>query len=281
MVFQFSDINSPTNDLLNDDYTDKLSLKCKKSAGPIQVTMESSRNPSNGTLSTKLGSKFNCAGIQVDKLQLTQDANGVLESTFPIFPHTSLGFVGNPKTAQLNMEYQRKNFTGSAILDVQEFQKFQTAMKVGLTSGVNLASDVHVDLLKSQMSQMNVGLNYQKGPFFASLMSVNGLCCGGDGTDKNKSNTPSANLGLIYHVNPKLTVATNATHCYKNHEFSCLTLGGLYKSTYGDLKLKANCCGVVCGALTKEVLPNVNVTASTSVNIRDVSSVKYGLGVTI
>jgi len=225
MVFQFTDINKDTTDLLNDDYTDKLSFKCKKTAGPVNVTIESSRNPTDGTLSTKIGSKFNVCGLAIDKLQLTQDANGVLESSLGICNGTFIGFNGNSKTADLNLEYTQKNITASAILDVQEFRTIQANALVSCNSGIKMGANAFVDLSQSQLSSVNVGLNYTKGPLFASVATTQGLkCC-----------QTSTNLGLVYQVNPNLSVASNSIHsCDK--PLKGMTVGGFIKVRMQILK---------------------------------------------
>jgi len=271
MVFQFIDIHKPTTDLLTEDYSNKLSLKCKKSAGPVNITIESSRNPSDGTLSTKIGSKFNVCGVKVDKLQLTQDTNCVLETSLGICNGTTIGFNGNSKTSDLNLEYNQKNITASAVLDVQEFRKFHTQAMVSLKDGtLSLGADAHVDLNASTVSSVNIGMNYRQGSLFASMSTMDGLnCC------QTKSN-----LNFLYQVNPKLSLASNSIHsCEK--PLKEITLGGLYKSSYADFKLKANCCGRVSGCMMKEMAPNVNLTLSGSVSVSEPTKVDYGLGLTI
>ena len=68
-------------DLLNDDYTTKTTLKCKKSAGPVGVTIETERGE-GGALSSKIGTKFAYAKFNVDKLQATANGGKVFETSF-------------------------------------------------------------------------------------------------------------------------------------------------------------------------------------------------------
>lgn len=273
MVFTFTDINSPSHDLLNDDYPSSLSLKTKKNAGPLQITIDTTRNPSNGTLSTKLSSKFQMASLNIDKLSLTQDANGVLESTIVPFKNTTLGFNGDSKYANLTLEYKKGNFLTSNILDIQEFQSFKNNTKLSFKSGFSVATNLNVDLGNNKVSSVNLGANYEKGSWFASLYTVNGICKSND----NKS----ANLGLLYYVNPKVSLASNLNHCYSDCKSDCLTVGGLYKSNVGDIKMKANFCGNMNVSVKREIVQGVNVTASLGGKVNDVGSWKGGLGVTI
>lgn len=272
--FKFVDINKNANDLLNDDYTDKLSLKCKKAAGPINVTVETCRNPTDGTLTTKLGSKFGVCGLAVDKLQLTQDANGVLESTISPFANTTIGFNGNTQSADVYMQYKQTNMTINGILDVQNFATFQTAASLTCKNNVTLGADAIVDLNKSCLSRVNLGVNYTKGPLFGSLTTVNGVgCC-------SSTNACAANLGLVYQVSPKISIATNTVHACKE-PIKCLTVGGIYDVPFAKFKVKANCGGTVSACMMKHVAQDVQLTVSGSVNVSDPSTFKYGLGLTI
>lgn len=284
MVFNFIDLNSPAHDLLTDDYVSTLSLKTKKQAGPVQVTLDTQRNPSNGTLSTKLSSKFNICKFHIDKLQLTQDANGVLESTVGVFPNTTLGFNGNHKTADLSVEYKTNNLTLNSVLDVQDFKQLKSTGKLNCYKGLSLASEVKVDLVNSSIGSVNLGLSYTINNLFASLYTVNGIGCPKKCTsDSNSSLNPaSCNLGVLYHVNPNWTLGTNVLHSYKGHSSSCMTIGGLYKGDFGKIKMKVNCCGDVKVAVMKDMCGGVNVTVGGGVNVGKVgSSLEWGLGVTL
>jgi len=237
----------------------------------MQITMESSRNPGNGTLSTKISSKFNVCNLNIDKLQLTQDANGVLESTIQPFQNTTIGFNGNNQTANLTLEYKNGNFVTSTLLDIQEFQSLKNNVKLSLSSGVSLASNICVDLQNNKMKEMNLGCNYEQGNWFASLRSVSGMCR----FDTNM------NLGLLYRVNPKVIIASNFDHCHQEKSRSCITVGGLYRGNFCDLKMKANCCGNLNLSVKKEVMDGVNVMASLGGKCGEWGSWKGGLGVTI
>lgn len=72
-------------DLLGDDYTGKISLKCKKSAGPISVTIETERG-GGGALSSKIGGKFAYSGLSFDKVQLKADGGHVIETSLKPYP---------------------------------------------------------------------------------------------------------------------------------------------------------------------------------------------------
>lgn len=262
---KFSDIHSGPTDLLNDDFTSRISLKCKKDAGPVAVTIETYRG-SEGILSSKIGSKFAYAGLSFDKVQLQGDGSHILESSLSPVSGVKLSFKGS-KGADLVCDYTSGNFNASGTLDVKDFSKFTTSACLGLSSGMTLGGDVTTNLIApTGVCDFNVGASYSKGSIFTSLSTA------------NKFST--VNAGILYKVNPRLTLASTSSHS-SNNACEVLAVGGSYKSGFGYLKAKVGCDGIVSACVIKEVVPKVSVTASVSVLASELSSFKYGLGVTI
>lgn len=85
---------------------------------------------------------------------------------------------------------------------------------------------------------------------------------------------------MMYKVNSDLTLASNTSHSAAK-TCDVVAVGGLYKSSLGDLKAKVGSDKVISACLVREVAPKVNVTASGSVTGSDFSTFKYGLGVSI
>ena len=91
---KFGDISKPSKDLLNEDYTSAITLKCKGKAGPFDVTVETLRSPA-GALSSKVGGKFAYAGLNFDKVQATADGSHVLETSLIPCTGCKLTFKAN------------------------------------------------------------------------------------------------------------------------------------------------------------------------------------------
>jgi voltage-dependent anion channel protein 2 len=250
---------------LNDDYSTKTSLKCKKTAGPVAVTIETERGE-GGALSSKIGTKFNYAKFNVDKAQATANGGRVLETSLKIAPAVKLSFKAN-KGADLGIDYTKGNFYATGILDVAEMSKFSTSACVGLASGIKAGGDATYALSgKSGLTGLNVGATYSHGPIFAGLTSA--------------SKFSQFNLSLLYKVNDDLSLASVTTHASDK----ICDIGGVgcsYKAPFGTVKAKYAGSGMLSGALIREIAPKVTLTASGTVAVSDFSTFKYGLGITM
>jgi voltage-dependent anion channel protein 2 len=254
---------STWTDLLNDDYTTKTSLKCKKDAGPVSVTIETERGE-GGALSSKIGTKFAYAKFNVDKAQATANGGRVLETSLKVSPDIKLGFKAD-KGADLLVDYVRGNFYGTGVLDLAEMSKFSTSACIGLGSGITAGGNATYALSgKSGLTGLNVGASYANGPLFASLTSA------------NKFSTVS--LGLVYKVNNDLSLASMTTH---SGDKICDVggVGGSFKASFGTVKAKYLGSGLVSAALIKEIAPKVTLTASGTTSLSDFSNFKYGIGI--
>lgn len=264
MVCKFSDLAKAPTDLLNDDYTSKVSLKCKKPAGPVTVTVDTTRSPT-GSLSSKIGTKFSYAGLSFDKAQLESNGSQTLETSLTPAPGLKVSFKGG-KGADLAATYKQANFTGTAKLDVKDLAKFSTSGCVGLSGGVALGGDASYSVKNSSFSAFNAGASYSSGPLFAAL------------TTSNKFS--AVNLAMMYKVNPDIIVASSTCHS-KDKTCDVVAVGGSYKASFGDVKAKLGSNKVISASVVKEVVPKVKVTASGSIVGADTSTFKYGLGISM
>jgi voltage-dependent anion channel protein 2 len=263
MATKFEDISKGPKDLLTDDYSTKITLKCKKNAGPVAVTIETERGE-GGALSFKIGTKFAYAKFNVDKAQATANGGRVLETSLNVAPNVKLSFKAN-KGADLLVDYTSGNFYATGILDVAEMSKFSTSACLGLPSGITAGGNATYALTgKSGLTGLNVGASYANGPLFASLTSA------------NKFST--VNLGLMYKVNNEISLASMTAH---SGDKVCDVdgVGGSYKASFGTVKAKYTGSGMVSASLIKEIAPKVTLTASGTASLSDFSTFKYGLGI--
>ena len=251
---------------MNDDYATKQTLKCKKSAGPVAVTIETSRGE-GGALTSKVGTKFNYGKLNVDKAQATADGGQVLETSLKVAPSVKVSFKSG-KGADLGVDYTKGNLYATGVLDVVEMSKFSTSACVSLPSGIKAGADATYGLSgKTGVTSLNAGASYATGSLFGAVTSVNKFS--------------SVNLGLMYTVNPQLTVASMSSHS-GDSAFSLSAIGGSYKADFGTVKAKYTAGGVVSASLIKDIAPKVSLTASGSASTSDPSATfKYGLGLTM
>ncbi|KAG7364598.1 Eukaryotic porin [Nitzschia inconspicua] len=263
MATKFADIAKAPKDLLNDDYTTKQTLKCKKNAGPVAVTIETERGE-GGALSSKIGTKFAYAKFNVDKAQATANGGHVLETSLNVAPNMKLSFKAG-KGADLGIDYTQGNFYATGVLDVIEMSKFSTSACISLPSGIKAGGDATYGLSgKTGLTALNVGASYAHGPIFASATS--------------SSKFSSVTLGLTYQVNPAITLASLTSHS-SDKICDVNGIGGSYKADFGTIKAKYSAGGVVSAAFIKDIAPKVTLTASGSAAVSDFSTFKYGVGI--
>jgi len=251
--------------LLSEDYSVGISLKCKKAAGPVGVTIEAER-ASSGTISSKVGTKFSYGGVNFDKVQLKADGSQVFETSLPICSPVLLTFKGG-KGADLGLEYTNKSFVATAAVDVKDLSRVSTSACVGVGSGIFVGADATYSMSKApaSLSAYNVGASYSKGPLVLSATSG--------------SKITQLNIGMLYKVNDSLTLASSTTHTSAK-PIGSFTVGGAYKAaTFGTIKAKISTGGKVDAVLVKEVAPKVDLKASGSISAFDPSTFKYGIGI--
>jgi len=262
MATKFEDISKGPTDLLSDDYTTKTSIKCKKGAGPLAVTIETERS-SSGSLSSKVGSKFKYAGLSFDKIQVKADGSNVLETSLKPAPGCVLTFKGS-KGADLGIDYTTGKLRATGSLDVKDMSKLSTSVCLGLAPGIDVGADAAYSRSSSSLSAYGVGASYTSGSLFASATTA--------------SKFSQVNLGLLYTVNKELSVATTSLHS-SSKPLESVTFGGKYNTDVGTVKAKLGSDGSLSACLIKKLYPSVTVTASGSTNTKDFSKIKYGLGI--
>eukprot|EP00542_Grammatophora_oceanica_P020610 CAMPEP_0194047120 /NCGR_PEP_ID=MMETSP0009_2-20130614/23567_1 /TAXON_ID=210454 /ORGANISM="Grammatophora oceanica, Strain CCMP 410" /LENGTH=265 /DNA_ID=CAMNT_0038692639 /DNA_START=86 /DNA_END=883 /DNA_ORIENTATION=- len=263
MPVKFSDIPKGPKDLLGDDYTSKISLKCKKSAGPVAVTIETERG-SGGGLSSKVGTKFAYSGLSFDKAQMKADGGHVLETSIVPCPGCKVSFKGN-KGADLGIDYSTGQIFATSVLDVKDMSKVSATAAMALPSGLVLGGGATYALSgKTGLSVMDLSASYATGPVFASITS--------------SSKFTKFNVGLLYKVNPDLTLASQTTHSSSN-TFDVVAVGGQMNTPFGKIKAKVGSSGIISGCLVKDLAPKVTLTASGSMPASDMSKFTYGFGI--
>mmetsp|Transcript_21506 Transcript_21506/g.51313 ORF Transcript_21506/g.51313 Transcript_21506/m.51313 type:complete len:267 (-) Transcript_21506:72-872(-) len=266
MATKFSDIAKGPKDLLEDDYSTKQTLKCKKNAGPVAVTIETTRGE-GGTLTSKVGTKFNYGKLNVDKAQATADGGQVLETSLKVAPNVKVSFKSG-KGCDLGIDYTKGDFYATGVLDVVDMSKFSTSACMSLPSGVKAGGDATYGLSgKTGVTALNVGASYATGSLFGAVTSVNKFS--------------SVNLGLLYKVNTQVTVASMSSHS-GDSAFNLTALGGSYKADFGTVKAKYSAGGVLSASLIKDIAPKVSLTASGSASASNpTETFKYGFGITM
>merc|ERR1712157_617084 len=168
----------------------------------------------------------------------------------------------------LGIDYTKGNVYATGVLDVVEMSKFSTSACVSLPSGVKAGADATYGLSgKTGVTALNVGASYATGSLLGAVISVNKFS--------------SVNLGLLYNVNPQVTVASMSSHS-GDRAFSLIAFGGSYKADFGIIKAKYNAGGLVSASFIKDIAPKVSLTASGSASASDpAATFKYGLGITM
>lgn len=262
-MVKFADIAKQPIDLLNDDYTSSVTLKCKKSAGCFPVTIETTRG-SGGALAAKVGTKLAVGGFTVDKVQLKPKGDYVLETSVAPASGLKLTFKGG-SGADVGAEYTAGKLTATGVLDAKDMSKVSSSVCVAVGSGINAGGCMTYSMGKSAgISAYTLGGNYTTGPLFASVTTSKG----------------AANLGLLYTVNSGLKLASTTSHS-ASKPLGDFTIGCAYKAPVGDVKAKVGSDGLISACLVKDIAPKVSLTASGSVAGTDFSTFKYGLGVTM
>lgn len=262
MATKYGDIGKGPKDLLNDDYTSSISLKCKKGAGPVSVTIDTSRD-SAGALSSKVGTKFSYASFNVDKAQMKADGARVFETSVKVAPGVKVAFKAD-KGADLCVDYSQGNFYATGKLDVMDMSKISNTACLSHECGAKIGGETVYALDgKSGLTTFNLGLSYSKGPLLAAVAS--------------SSKFTQYNLGVLYKANDVLSIASQTTHS-SSTPLDLVNIGGAYSAPFGTVKAKYSGNGMLSACLIRELAPKVKLTAAASVSASDFSKVKTGLG---
>jgi voltage-dependent anion channel protein 2 len=250
---------------LTDDFTDKVSLKCKKGAGPVAVTIETEQGK-GGALSSKIGTKFSYAKFNVDKGQVKGDGGRVLETSLGVTPELKLTFKAS-KGADLGVDYVKGNFYATGVFDVVDMSKVSASACVGLPKGIKVGGDTSYGLKgKTGFTGFNVGASLTHGPLFTSLTATSKLS--------------QFNIGMLYKVNKDLSLASQTVHTSsKLCDFTAI--GGAYKAPVGTIKAKMGSNGIISACLIREIAPKVTLTAAGTMSATDLSTFKPGLAISM
>jgi voltage-dependent anion channel protein 2 len=262
MVVKFADIAKGPSDLLGDDYSTKTTLKCKKSAGPLAVTIETDRS-GTGALTSKVGTKFAYAGLSFDKVQLKPDGSNVLETSIKPYPGLSTTFKGG-KGADLGFDYAAGPLRLTGSFDVKDLSRVSTSACLSAGNGILVGGDAVYSATAKGLSAFNVGASYATGPLFACVTTVDKIS--------------SVKVDLSYAVNSHLTVASTSSHNSAS-SLPVFTVGGKYTAGFGDVKAKFASDGSISACVIKEVAPKVTITGSATAPSADMSKLKYGIGI--
>jgi len=261
---KFDDFASGPNDLLNDDYTTRTSLKCKKGAGPIAVTLESDRSK-DGKISSKIGLKSSYSGLSFDKIQFKPDGTYALETSMKPYAGTKLSFKGG-KGADIGLDYAcgKGKLFATGSMDVKDMSKLSGSAAYAIADGIKVGGCATYGLKAGGISSFNFGATYVKGPLYTSLLTTNKVS--------------GVEAGILYKVNDSLTLASVSSHS-KAKPLDGITVGGCYKASLCNVKAKVTKDGVVSACVIKEVVPKVSVTVSGTAAASDMSNIKYGIGI--
>jgi voltage-dependent anion channel protein 2 len=255
-------------DLLTEDYTSKVLLKCKKNAGPVAITIETEAGK-GGSLSTKLSHKVSYAKFNVDKLTHAADGSHALETSLVVSPEVKLSFKAG-KGADLCVEYLKGNLYATSAIDVMDLSRISSSVCIGRPlqgvklGGVKFGGDFTYDLSgkRQGLSDFSLGTSYERGPIFAALTT---------------SKLSVYNIGLLYKVNNDLMIGSQTVHS-SDKVCTVLALGGAYKvPKVGLIKAKFASNGVVSACVARQVSPGVILTAGGSLSGADLSTFKPGI----
>jgi len=267
MATKFADLAKPVTSLLNDDYVSKVGLKAKTDAGPVNVTIETDAGK-DGSLTSKISSKFSYASFNVDKLQTAADGSRTLETSLKLSPEIKFSFKAS-KGADLGVDYVKGNLYATGTLDVMDMSKLSSSACLVLASGIKVGGDATYSLTGAGLTNFGVG---------GSFTTNNGRCFGAVTATSKLS---KYNLSLLYKVSPELSIASSTTHS-SSKACEVMAIGGSYKAEgLGTIKAKMASNQVFHACLIREVAPKVTVTACGSVTGSDMSTFKPGFYVSI
>lgn len=263
MPTKFADIAKGPGDLLGDDYTKKVTLKCKKNAGDVGLTFDNEM--AKGAVSSKIAAKFSYAKFSVDKLQFKGDGGKIFESSLKLTPELKFAFKAS-KGADLSVDYTKGDFYGTGSFDVMGMSTLKSSACLAMSNGLTLGGNATYGLSGAGLSAFSVGASYASGPGFGSITA----------TDK----LGKYNLGLLYKVNDKVTVASETVHT-QAAMFKLDGVGGQFKLSQGTLKAKVDGDGLLSACFIKDIATKVTLTVSGAVKPTDLSTFKPGLAITM
>jgi len=269
----FKDFDKNVQDLLKDDFDTKFSLKVK-TAAPYRVNITSTTDFNSKGGKTSLDGKVSAkwaheSGFTLDKLELKNDGSLVTESSMTgLYPGVKLEFKGDDSfKGDLGVIYSCSAATVSAEVDLVEFSSVK-ASAFGRAGPVNLGAALELRTGdKAELKTIDVAASYAAHNAFVGLKTSNKFA--------------RYDSSVSYALNEKSTLAGLVS--FTPEKSACNgTFGATYKccSEY-DLKVKANCDGILSASVKRTIGKGFSVVGSTQVDIHDPAAFRLGVVTTL
>ena len=279
----FKDISKTANDILNDDYNLKTTLKVKtKTANGVTFTTEGAMG-SNKAILAKLSSSFTHkpTGVNISKLQYTTHGRMIGEASLnnALFEGLKLSFkaedgalknaagVKYKPAGKIGAEYKAANFSATADADFANNAVSATGV-FGYENFV-FGGQAAINVEKSAVSDQNVALSYSGADFHASILT--------------KKNFGVVSASMDHKACTDFVYAAILDHDVKSQANS-LTVGGRYKSDAETTFCgKVNSEGIVTLACVQKLKPMVTMTTTAQIDAKNIEgeSHKFGMGLTL
>jgi len=265
----FKDFDKSTNDLLDDDFDSKYSLKIK-SPGPYASTVTTtttwSCKDNSCSLSPKLSLKWiHPSGFTLEKLEVSQDAKLNVETSLNgVAPGLKLEFKGNDSDkADVSFNYSIPQATFSGEIDIHNLSSAKASVLGGhgaFTAGV--CAEVKLGKGSSSVDQtiFGLGVGYTNPGLF-----VGARAC------KNFSNYSAR---FTYDATKEVTLLGKVNY---NSKDTSATLATVYKCCPNTtLKVKADTNGIFAASIKRSCEKKLQVIGSAEVP-SSFNTVKFGL----
>ncbi|GMI60699.1 hypothetical protein ScalyP_jg3806 [Parmales sp. scaly parma] len=264
-MVQFADLAKSVKDLINEDYTSKVTCKIKTKAAGVAITNETTR-VDGGALSSKISAKFaGPSGFAVDKFQLLENGGHKVETSLVgVVDGLKFTFKGNldKDAGDLGVEYNKGKTFFTGDMDVIKLTKMNASVCTSM-GAISLGGKAGYSFGKNTLTSYDVGASYSAGKLFAALQSGDKL--------------GNANMSLHYAVNSDLKVASMSSHSAAE-PLGNVWLGCSYAAPVGQIKAKVCSDGLVHACLIKKVASGVSITPSLQLAANNIGSLKWGLG---
>jgi hypothetical protein len=287
---EYSDINKPSADLLEDDFSSKNILKIKTKAGCVGVTSETERVKSaedKVNLTSKISLKWKSPSgyFSIDKLSHSPEGSLGLETSLSnLAPNLKFIFKGSNKvTGRAGFEYSYNNFKTTTTHDIVDFVDVSNSSSLNLGNSALVGGSCTYNY-KDGWKQLSFGGNYTHNNLFVSAFSSSEAK-----KDKESKFTPfkDVTLNTRYNVSKDLSVGTQTTHTKEKPLADSFAVGfaldtaklpGINKAT---IRSKVNDKWKLNSAISFNPAKGVNFTGNSELSLKDNKGVKFSAGVTI
>jgi len=263
----FADIDKPINDMFEDDFDLKCSLKVK-TPGPwgSTVTTNTTLNCKDKSTGTKVSLKYpHASGFTLDKLEITNDGYMVTETSLTgLAKGLKLEFKGNDQKSKgdVSATYTHPHVTLTGELDVLGMSQIKVTANSG-NGPVNVGASTVLKLASGTPEKINLAVGYTAPKFYgvakvAEFKDFSGL--------------------VSYSVNDKLSVAAKVNHGEKGVSGAAAAIYACCPNNI--VRVKAGTCGSITASLKRsyEKKFNVVVAAGTNTTFNDF---KWGVNATL